>query len=157
MVWGSYLVNINHYCDTSFSSYFPIIYHDINLKEQFSTNCHCQNIHRLLVLGWLALGSAWGWAVFRKYLGWVALVGGWCVGKYDKFAGAPWLMQDLPHPTICSLLQILKLDEQKITTDHTSHDHLFNGRIVAPNLSDKDTGWVLMGLGCIQYAIFNTN
>ena len=88
MVWVSYLVNINHYCDTSFSSYFPIIYHDIHLKEQFSTNCHCQNIHRLLVLGWLALGSAWGWAVFRKYLGWVALVGGWVVcGKIRQIRG----------------------------------------------------------------------
>ena len=63
-------------------------------------------------------------------------------------------MQNLPHPTICSLLQILKLDEQKITTDHTPHDHLFKSRIVAQNLSDKDNGWVLMGLGCIQYAIF---
>ena len=28
------------------------------------------------------------------------------VGKYDKFAGAPWLIEVLPHPTICTL-QIL--------------------------------------------------
>ena len=35
MVWGS-LVNINHYWDTKFLSYFTIIYHDIhqnNIKE----------------------------------------------------------------------------------------------------------------------------
>ena len=30
MVWGSYLVNINHYWDTKFSSYFTIIFHDIH-------------------------------------------------------------------------------------------------------------------------------
>ena len=30
MVWGSYLVNVNHYWDTKFSSYFTIIFHDIH-------------------------------------------------------------------------------------------------------------------------------